>query len=212
MSTETQTFESIQKLRDALPSLPDNAVILDRDGDEVPRRDVHIVFGNYAPYTVRYENTTPAPLDPSKVKAGDWVAVEVSDDDEDIPNVTAAGGVYERFPGNLAVGPFLLARPNVTLTDHQPAPEPEPEWKPGTVWADEDGKRYLAGTLDGKGPHMYADDGYGIEPDEDLRPLAVVDPAEVNVHHLYEVYVTHAGSGPDGLRVVLAELGIEATS
>jgi hypothetical protein len=70
-----------------------------------------------------------APLDPSKVKAGDTVALRIEQLDR--PVLTLAG---ETHTPNTGHGVFLGGwrvddLPDyVTLTAHQPAPEPEPEW------------------------------------------------------------------------------------
>lgn len=79
---------------------------------------------------------TPAPLDPKAVKAGDTVTVHVLGL-PDMPDYDVTGEVYEfSRPGAglpLHVGGHSLSNPSVTLTAHTPAPEPEPEWKPGTT-------------------------------------------------------------------------------
>jgi hypothetical protein len=72
------------------------------------------------------DNKTP--LDKSKVRAGDTVTIVVAD--EKHPPIHVTGEVYEGFSGHLAVGPHLLSRISIVLTDHQPSPKPE--WKPGT--------------------------------------------------------------------------------
>lgn len=143
MSTETKTFETIQHLQAALPSLPDGAVVHDRDGDRVSRVEVPGMMGVYAPYTVTYEtaDTTPVPLDPSKVKAGDTVTLERGK-----ASVTDEVAAWDRRPhGHFSVtlvndpaGPPYrvvggITGTSWTLTDHQPAPEPELEWKPGAT-------------------------------------------------------------------------------
>jgi hypothetical protein len=79
---------------------------------------------------------TPASLDLTKVKAGDTatVRVEYTGEDPALPfEVTAE--VTERR-GQRWVGPVTIDREGgytTTLIAHQPAPEPEPEWKPGTT-------------------------------------------------------------------------------
>ena len=169
------------------------------------------------------EPTTSAPLDPSKVKAGDTVTVVVSDDDEDIPSVTATGGVYERFPGDLAVGPFLLSRPNVVLTDHQPAPKPE--WKPGTVAeatvCDHPGHRVMRIDQDPEAPTglLWADAlGHRLAEGvvTDVRPLAVIDPLGIDVDELLGDSLDilkrdnpHVPTMRSLLIAALSELGIE---
>lgn len=225
MKTATHTFDTLQDLNDALPSLPVSAVITDRDGDAVPRSSLRHMVGTYAPYTVTPEPTAAPPhaddtqlatallpladapdienvpaaesmhtlmgavaeiqhgvrqvleamspemvieraraslpawvevmaeaeamaapslptqdgdddgreaasLDPSTVKAGDTVTVHVAA----APPFDVHGKVWEpgmEAPAGLSVGNVSLTAPNVTLTDHQPAPEPE--WQPGTT-------------------------------------------------------------------------------
>jgi hypothetical protein len=79
--------------------------------------------------------TTPAPLDPALVQAGDTVKAHVEFAD---PTVTKpydiAGEVIADPHGSLWLGPVMLVGEDgytVTLTAHQPAPKPE--WKPGTT-------------------------------------------------------------------------------
>jgi hypothetical protein len=86
---------------------------------------------------------TPAPLDPSKVKVGDTVTVRV--EEFDIPDPYEVTGKAYVGPIGMAVGGFLLGGDRVTLTDHQPAPEPERE--PGTSGtATVEGKAGVQGT------------------------------------------------------------------
>src|SRR5690606_12092362 len=88
-------------------------------------------------------------------KAGDTVTVRVE------PNPVTGWGALAHGPeaievtgkvwldsgdnphGPVAkVGVHALGLPNVTLTAHTPAPEPEPEWKPGTFVSGEfEGRR-----------------------------------------------------------------------
>lgn len=75
-----------------------------------------------------YAYSAPAPLDPSKVKAGDTVTLHVVTIDS--PAYDVAGEAY-MLGHALAVGGHVLTGPGVTLIDHQPAPEPE--WQPGTT-------------------------------------------------------------------------------
>src|SRR5690606_23490974 len=87
------------------------------------------------------------------------------------------------------VGVHALDLPNVTLTDHQPAPEPEPEWKPGTVADIEVGGdntyraiRTEVGRWEAENDWTFYDDGV-----EDVRPLVVIDPADVDVEALTKI-------------------------
>lgn len=175
---------------------------------------------------------TESPLDPSKVKAGDTVTLERD-------GVTVAGPVE-----SIGIRPperpeFKLADSRSydldgyepwTLTAHQPAPEPEPEWKPGTV---------AEGTVNGtivRGLIGRDDNGTGDvftywnefarhmsitgHVPDDVRPLVVIDPAAVDVDLLrtdaFNRYDERGGSRRDrefaAILNVLAGLGIEATS
>jgi hypothetical protein len=144
------------------------------------------------------EHDTPAPLDPAKVKAGDTVTVRVG------PSPDTGWGALRHGPeaievtgkvwldsgdnphGPVAkVGVHTLDLPNVTLTAHQPAPEPEPEWTDGTVAevtynnADET-EQFKTRALRGDGSWVpFADVSDLIMDDEvtDVRPLVVIDPA-----------------------------------
>ncbi len=160
---------------------------------------------------------TPAPLDPKAVKAGDTVTVTIAEYG-DTPEFQITGPVYcaGHGLGDLVVGDYMLMHKRVTLTAHTPAPEPEPEWKPGTVaavtyagfgWVDEpasfDGAHWrpLSSPTE-KG--VFKDN---IESPEDVRPLVVIDPATVDVDHLVDV-----GSETDDPRTntiaILTALGL----
>lgn len=113
------------------------------------------------------------------------------------------------------------------LTAHQPAPEPEPKWEPGTVAeATVRGARGIrvirATNTGGSDPHemdptwISADlvdrgqkvngyDGTYLHHDDDVtdaRPLVVIDPATVDVDRLVEdyqgAYIDTEGHGYDG--------------
>lgn len=150
---------------------------------------LHVEDFLFAP--VYDEPAAPAPLDPSKVKAGDTVTVS-GGGTGDRPAYEITGVAWEpsHSPGTLWVGPVCISAPLVTLTDHQPALEPEPEWKPGTVY-----DARLAGgadpfrvwAIEGDTPGTTAEFtdylGNSYEAGEllDVRPLVVIDPAEVDV-------------------------------
>jgi hypothetical protein len=105
---------------------------VDDQGDETLTETVQrYVSREWMPKTGA--NTTPAPLDPSKVKAGDTVTVHVKFENPEFRDFTITGEVYNAMEGaGLYVGGWpLLDHTQVTLTDHQPAPKPE--WKPGTT-------------------------------------------------------------------------------
>lgn len=91
-----------------------------------------------------HQNTknTTTPLDPAKVKAGDtvtltrggWTVTDVVD-----RWYHGAGKIWYRFrfaAWHDAHYDMPIGNEYWTLTDHQPAPEPEIEWKPGQFgWA-----------------------------------------------------------------------------
>jgi hypothetical protein len=79
-------------------------------------------------------DTTPAPLDPTLVQAGDTVTVRV--EDSELGTYEIKGTVTGHLGGILQVGSAVIAhngtwRDIVTLIAHQPAPKPE--WRPGTT-------------------------------------------------------------------------------
>jgi hypothetical protein len=167
------------------------------------------------------ERRFPAPLDPSKVKAGDTVTVTVTDDKHG--SIVVTGEAWEDYPGDLAVGPHLLSRDNVTLTAHTPAPEPEPEpeWKPGTVAVVETEGAYPGGprraVRRGGVWHSLDMEGYAIDANVTcVRPLFVIDPAHVDVESVgAALYEAMKGIEPgvfsweEVARTALAEVGIE---
>lgn len=106
-----------------------------------------------------------APLDPALVKAGDTVTLEKGAAvviDVVIEAKSRGVGQFVFYtaenPDPLIPGTYYLVNHGAwTLTDHQPAPEPEPEWKPGTIGT--------AGTVRGLG---YT--GPVVRTDEHLLP------------------------------------------
>jgi hypothetical protein len=62
MTTKTKTYETIEDLRKDLPNLPEDATLVDRDGDPVHLSEVPDLLGLYAPYTVTYEVPHRSPL------------------------------------------------------------------------------------------------------------------------------------------------------
>jgi hypothetical protein len=161
-------------------------------------------------------------IDPSTVNAGDTVTVAVKFDNPEFRDFTLRGEVYNAMEGaSLYVGGWPLQAQNVTLTAHQPAPEPEVEWKPGTVGTATvrgvDDVRVLRSHRTGSVASEFwlSDsevDGYLQHQDPhvtDVRPLVVIDPAAVDVDALFFVYSRHDGDARSSLRAVLAELGIE---
>jgi hypothetical protein len=127
-------------------------------------------------------DATPAPLDPSKVKAGDTVTVHVAAS----PPFDVTGTVWAAAEMlGLSVGPMDLNASNVTLLAHQPAPEPEVEWKPGTVakiTTTRTGNMLAIRRETGVTPPVVwqcIPDGSWWEDGDvtDVRPLVVIDPA-----------------------------------
>lgn len=176
---------------------------------------------------------TSAPLDPSKVKAGDTVTLEKGAAlVRDVVTKIEPHGGNRRFyvsehADPLQVGPFTASMWYIvgygawTLTDHQPAAKPEPEWKPGTVAVVVKGGDPGAGiedsefraALDVDGIWRSFDDTERTAAPESVRPLVVLDPAEVDRKALEEAFVRAGGfsSNAMGIRAVLRHLGIEAT-
>lgn len=89
-------------------------------------------------YAGYFELVTPAPLDPSKVKAGDTVTLERED------GTLIRAKVFDVDP--VVVNPpertlrlygipdwVLIGKDSYALTDHQPAPKPELPTKPGSI-------------------------------------------------------------------------------
>ena len=79
-------------------------------------------------------------IDPTAVKAGDTVTLERGTAlVRDVVTKVAPHGTNFRFttennPDPLHLGVFYIVGNGAwTLTAHQPAPKPEPEWKPGTT-------------------------------------------------------------------------------
>lgn len=156
---------------------------------------------------IYYEVITPAPLDPAAVKAGDTVTVS---------STTTGGAAYEivgkvwepsHSPGHLWVGPIALDALGVTLTDHQPALEPE--WEPGDMaavtargWVN--GWSVRTATNDGWASHDNTDDVRRDDEVESVRPLVVIDPVAARKS------LEDNGWGEHETNDILHELGIEA--
>lgn len=175
------------------------------------------------------KEATPVPLDPSKVRAGDTVALLVDPPDTH-PAFTVAGETHSLGGPTVYLGGWRVddLPDYVTLTAHQPAPEPEPEWKPGTVAVVVQGGDPGAGVDDHEFRAALQTDGMWVglageaatSAPVSVRPLVVIDPAAVDVEALAEA-LRREWSGKDfGVtfswdaiaRTLLAALGIEATS
>jgi len=169
-----------------------------------------------------------APLDPSKVKAGDTVTVthgwaKVEDTVTEVADWTPNGGTVALTLAHRPGDPFYLNA--WVLADHQPAPEPEPEWELEQV-----------AEISFRGCHaaplttlraIRTDAGWrtvnGDWADvnvESARPLVVVDPEAVDVVELAKAAWDRWDGQPadtssnahfrDVVRAVLAKVGLEA--
>jgi hypothetical protein len=170
--------------------------------------------------------TAPAPLDPAKVKAGDTVTMRVTPVEKGRKPFTVEGEAYGA-PGALMVGGLWVMNDKIaTLIAHTPAPEPE--WEPGRLVSvrvngrELPGERYQ-GFVTHHGTVMVANEDGSPESINlahlrDVRPLVVIDPAEVDVEALTtvgdEAYLTDQSEfRRDGIQAAvlaaLAHLGIE---
>lgn len=177
-------------------------------------------------------DATPASLDPSKVKAGDTVTLTKGETSVRGPvtGISYAGGGEWDF----RVGEEAYRRAGRiglwAVTAHQPAPEPEPEWKPGMFASarirgyEQDGERYQ-GFFDSEGSFYFPDaEGRESAPHKDsvtdVRPLVVIDPAAVRdeIEAAGRRLVAAHAKQPRAENVdvyvaqVFAALGIEVTS
>lgn len=190
-----------------------------RDGDvwSTNRYGGHIVVGAqlFQQGRTLLTDATPAPLDPSKVKAGDTVTLHVEyDDASNGKPYDIAGEVTLDSYGSRWIGPVMLEGEQgyeFTLTDHRPAPEPEPEWEDGQIgdalvhgasvrgFISNDGESFVFSAPGGG----YHEAGYGSF--EDFVPLVVIDPATARKA------LEDNGWGEHQTNEILHELGIEAT-
>lgn len=163
-----------------------------------------------------------APLDPSKVKAGDTVTIV--GDAAKVEGEVHAVFMEDALVFEIGYSHFKVTGADAwTLTAHQPAPEPEPEWKPGTV-ADISVRGRTVRAIRGDKAIWWTGTGGFADDDEahDVRPLVVIDPAAVDVDELGKVWIaalkagtslpvqTFSPLGKQALRAVLSHLGIEA--
>lgn len=156
---------------------------------------------------------TPAPLDRSAVKAGDTVTVRhLGAPNTPMRPFEATGEVYDW--GGLHVAGLDLYDPYVTLTAHQPAAEPEPGWKVGTLavvtpsmWGG-----IVNRALRGGDGAWHTEAGGTWEDDEvsDVHELVVIDPAAGWWAEIHNALVA-AGIGDAGsaASIALRTLGIE---
>lgn len=203
MGAVAEIHTGVRQIRDALlpepaPSLPT------QDGDDGGRE--------------------AAPLDPSKVKAGDAVRLERGTavvTDVVIEAKSRGVGQFVFYtaesPDPLIPGTYYLVNTGAwTLTDHQPAPEPEPEWLEGAVAEVTPTRRPDLATRAVRGAGDMWHNTYGGMWDDDevsARPLVVIDPAAVDVDAISEaLYQKHPissrNSADEIVPIVLAELGL----
>jgi len=172
------------------------------------------------------------PLDPSKVKAGDTVTVRFAQTGDEFTttaycpeDIKQSGHVYILgWPLNKPGGLHGLAVKHFELLDHQPASEPEPEWKPGMVAVitpSMPGGNIVRSIRGHEG--NWVNEFHGSWDDDEVahvRPLIVIDPAEVDLDKLVEAYqfayTDTDGHGYDGhhrrrmaMEHALATIGIE---
>lgn len=175
-----------------------------------------------------------APLDPTLVKAGDMVTLRIKHLDR--PMLTLSG---ETHTPNTGHGVFLGGwrvddLPDyVTLTDHQPAPEPEPEWNGAADYVATvrgvPGVRVTWSPVDDGDSNPWrtrepiTDEKHSWHPESevaDVRPLVVIDPEAVDVVELAKAAWDRWDGQPadtssnahfrDVVRAVLAKVGLEA--
>lgn len=173
----------------------------------------------------REPDATPAPLDPSKVKAGDTVTLEKDGAlVRDVVIEAKSRGVGQfvfytaENPDPLIPGTYYLVNHGAwTLTDHQPAPEPEPELPtaPGSLIKSE------AGDLVFLTKAMWLDQDHDERnPSDWAAPwtqMVVIDPAAVDVDTLAErAYAAlEPGAGLTEIypvvETIMTHLGIEVS-
>lgn len=188
-------------------------------------------------HLVKDVDATPAPLDPFRVKVGDTVTLE-----RGRASVTDEVAAWHRRPhGHFSVtlvndpaGPPYrvvggITGTSWTLTAHQPAPEPEPEFQHRALYT-----ATVRGVSDVKVQYADPDDPMpwlSLEPTgpdkfrwhepkhvTDVRPLVVIDPAVVDVDALAEaikgdvaspadefgdLYAIHPGTAADRVLALL---------
>jgi hypothetical protein len=195
---------------------------------------LYIEWDNGKTSCVPREVVAPAPLDPKDVKPGDTVTLEsVLEAPFKVTGVVEKIDITLFDADGLAVAfnvmiwsRWFTVGINLRLTTHQPAPEPEPEYAPGfyTVHPYDSPETNWTGFVDSEGTFYGEEDGFFRQAFKgdytvDSR-LVVIDPADVDVEALSDVYDkayddsshTSFSEGADikaGLRAVLNALGIE---
>lgn len=173
---------------------------------------------------------TPAPLDPSKVKAGDTVTLSRGTSSVIAKVTHVQDFIHLEHLGRFRVKGLSSARTGgyaeYTLIAHTPAPEPEPEYEVGHVYeatVANVGRVQVVRVdpdMDADGPPLYPfpwfapskNDHYAEHAVSDVRPLVVIDPATVDRTQVAQVI---RGEGELGTldymaaEAVLEHLGIE---
>lgn len=193
-----------------LPALGEHWITLEGHGDKPFLAD------DFEPV-----EDTPAPLDPSKVKAGDTVALERE-------GVTVRGKAGTQRSLGILTAVFisgvgtLYFRDGWTLTDHQPAPEKAPQV---FGWADVPAPHGRAHGFLTDRNFVYlvdADDstGYNVTANfSNFNPDVVINPAEVDrdglARAIFGAYDTGTFNLPTRERNAIAAglkfLGLEAS-
>jgi prophage tail gpP-like protein len=152
-------------------------------------------------------------IDPAAVKPGDTVTLSRGKSSATAEVTHVQNFIHLEHLGRFRVKGLPSDRTSgyaeYTLTAHQPAPEPEPEWKPGTV---ADITVHPSGVLRAvrarAGNYWAADteEVYSDDEVESVRPLVVIDPADVDVVALQRE-IDDAMPGHEA-SVVLERLGL----
>lgn len=170
---------------------------------------------------IHYGSDEPAPVDPANVKANGTVTLArgrstvhgVVTHVENFLHIEELGRYCVKGLGD---GGHTVGCTEWTLTDYQPAPEPEPEWKPGDVaeLVHSDEKVRAIRNEDGEWAasdgSLYTDGGHA-----DFRPLVVLDPADISRAVVADVAAKAYKAAPwgrnafvDVAEAVLAHLGL----
>src|SRR5690606_12517389 len=151
------------------------------------------------------------PLDPSKVKPGDTVTLSRGKSSVTAEVTHVQSFIHLEHLGRFRVKGLSSDRTSgyaeYTLTDHQPAPAPE--WKPGTVAGLTVHPSGVLRAVRARTGNYWAADTEEVYSDdevESVRPLVVIDPAEVDADALQRAI--NEAAGGDEARAVLEHLGL----
>jgi hypothetical protein len=182
---------------------------------------LYIEWDNGKTSCVPREVVAPAPLDPKDVKPGDTVTLEsVLEAPFKVTGVVEKIDITLFDADGLAVAfnvmiwsRWFTVGINLRLTAHTPAAEPEPEWEPGTVAVVETEGAYPGGprraVRRGGVWHSLDMEGYAIDANVTcVRPLVVIDPADVDVDMLVDTAHNNAMTKREIVEHVLGNLGV----